>query len=918
MAQPNPLLDIALAYIDAGLSVVPIPPDGSKYPSLPGWKTYQRRLATEAELRRWFAPGHIVGIAVIGGQVSGNLEILDFDDATAWEEWRNLCFERELWYVAGDIVISDLPRVETPSGGHHVYYRVADPVVGGSTKLASIPNPDYDPERKDEPGYHVKKFLCRIETRGEGGLAVTAPSPAECHEDKRPYVLVEGDLTNIPVISPEDRDALLSMARVFDQYGDQARPAGAPASSSQASPSNAGLKPGEDYNVRGDWRRELQSAGWRMLHDAGGKEIWQRPGKQGRGVSATWNYHSAGVFYVFSSNAHPFQEGRTYFPFGIYAALRHGGDHKAAARALGSEGYGEQRPAPVPATAAAPAASVRNDAVPGNDAPPHPAQAGPGGSPPAISPTRAILAALPGAGRRGAEHADPVEPASDWDEPPIPLNGTKTAPFPLEAIPRSIAWFADEVASVVQVPIDLTAMMGISVVSAMAARRCTVQVGVTHQETTNLYYMGLMESGERKTAAVKAMAKPLFELEKTVYEQRKATHESDKARHDVETKRLAHLKDQAAKENNPLKRSDLLNEIQALADSIEPPQPYPSMLLYDATVEKIANRMAEQEDNTLAHIHDEGGMFTMLAGRYSKHSFANLDLVMNAFNGSQYRIDRINRPPDIIHAATLTIGLSIQPRILRNLHKQPEFRELGFLARFLINIPDSMMGYREFPNRPINKDAEALFREVVFSIYNLHSLATAEDRGRRHLLHLQGEAWDLWVHYSKEIERELRPGGSLYSARDWGSKLPGAVARLAGVFHLVEHYRHPRPWEIPIASETVAHAWALGLYFIPHQLNAFGEMQADPMTKLAKRILGWIERGKLRQFTTRDCIRMHENETKEDVERALLMLADYGYARLETTTRKGEHGRKPKPAWGVHPDVSQGMLPVGQLNDGPI
>jgi hypothetical protein len=47
------------------------------------------------------------------------------------------------------------------------------------------------------------------------------------------------------------------------------------------------------------------------------------------------------VFYVFSSNATPFEPGRGYGPFAVYALLEHGGDFAAACRALSSEGYGE-------------------------------------------------------------------------------------------------------------------------------------------------------------------------------------------------------------------------------------------------------------------------------------------------------------------------------------------------------------------------------------------------------------------------------------------------------------------------------------------------------------------------------------------------------------------------------------------------
>jgi len=45
--------------------------------------------------------------------------------------------------------------------------------------------------------------------------------------------------------------------------------------------------------------------------------------------------------YVFSSNAAPFEPGKAYGPFAVYALLEHHGDFAAAARALRAEGYGD-------------------------------------------------------------------------------------------------------------------------------------------------------------------------------------------------------------------------------------------------------------------------------------------------------------------------------------------------------------------------------------------------------------------------------------------------------------------------------------------------------------------------------------------------------------------------------------------------
>jgi hypothetical protein len=99
--MPNVLCVAALAYRRAGCSLIPIAADGTKrsaawlLPKIwdhseqrwkPTWKPFQERFPTGAQLQHWFAQ-RPVGLAVIGGQISGGLEILDFDAAEVFEPW---------------------------------------------------------------------------------------------------------------------------------------------------------------------------------------------------------------------------------------------------------------------------------------------------------------------------------------------------------------------------------------------------------------------------------------------------------------------------------------------------------------------------------------------------------------------------------------------------------------------------------------------------------------------------------------------------------------------------------------------------------------------------------------------------------------------------------------------------------------
>ena len=310
----------AMAYLAAGLSCLPAA-KAKKHPAIGSWKNWQTRLPTEVEVRAWFSNAHDA-ICVVAGSVSGNLECLDFDNGgelfAAWIEKVD----------AG--LLAQLVIEQTPSGGYHVCYRCDDPVEG-NLKLAR--------------GIRDGKQKTLIETRGEGGLFLCAPTEG--------YTLQQGDFAHLPTITSDARQSLLEAARSLDELpaaSTPTTPAGANVGQRGADFAPTGgkeafdLAPGDDFNARGDIHPLLLAAGWQFAgNNPDGNELWTRPGKDPRkGISATYK---DGSFYVFSSNAAPFEPNVMYSPFAVYATLNHNGDYTAAASALLSQGYGKAKSA---------------------------------------------------------------------------------------------------------------------------------------------------------------------------------------------------------------------------------------------------------------------------------------------------------------------------------------------------------------------------------------------------------------------------------------------------------------------------------------------------------------------------------------------------------------------------------------------
>lgn len=195
------LLGAALAVRAGGVSIIPtserdkqpvwqlLPPgeDGG-----PSWKPYASAAASEEVVRGWFRRG-LRSFAGVGGGVSGGLLVIDFDVPRFYDAWR----------VAVGPLADGLPVQQTgrDGGGVQVWLRCPEP--GGSEKLAWSPDPSADTGR-----------TIAVETRGEGGYAVLAPS---LHPSGRRYAALSGDFTKIPTVPQAVADALLAAARKLDE-----------------------------------------------------------------------------------------------------------------------------------------------------------------------------------------------------------------------------------------------------------------------------------------------------------------------------------------------------------------------------------------------------------------------------------------------------------------------------------------------------------------------------------------------------------------------------------------------------------------------------------------------------------------------------------------------------------------------------
>jgi hypothetical protein len=123
------LLDIALYWVKAGVSVIPIKfrdkrPDARLLPKNSAgdaeWQEFQTRLPSQDELKRWF-PTNLHNLAIVTGW--RNLVVVDFDDLGTYLKWSTWATRQ------GGMTrrIIEMTYMVRTARGVHAYFRTAQP-----------------------------------------------------------------------------------------------------------------------------------------------------------------------------------------------------------------------------------------------------------------------------------------------------------------------------------------------------------------------------------------------------------------------------------------------------------------------------------------------------------------------------------------------------------------------------------------------------------------------------------------------------------------------------------------------------------------------------------------------------------------------------------------------------------------------
>jgi hypothetical protein len=484
--------------------------------------------------------------------------------------------------------------------------------------------------------------------------------------------------------------------------------------------------------------------------------------------------------------------------------------------------------------------------------------------------------------------------ADGWVKP-NPTGSPTLPPLPVERMPKVLADIASAAAAEVQVPVDMGGVLSISTTSAAVAGKVEIEARGGHLEQLPTWTFTAAESAERKTALFNILRKPFTDYEQE--HQRERLMEIRRA--EMRKKRLeAALSAKVKKAAETLSSQDLAEE-EALHEQLEDLKIPPKLQLWvsSPTPEAVHNLLSEH-DGRMAVFSDEGGLFGIIAGRYAgKGGGADIDPFLQGYNGSPLRAPRVTAERKNVPAAYLSMGFTVQPKVLAELGTVDGIEDKGLVGRFLFSLPVSTVGTRRYRDAvPIAEDIANAYAATMRRLIEMPVPA------RPHRLLLTPEAWEVYADFADRIEARLdRKAGDLARIGSWGGKIAGTTLRIAALFHLVEHEDALERSVDRIHIENAA--YLAEEYFIPHALAAFRVVRHGAEKSVTQRLVAWIADNQLKQFTLRDAFQQLKGgkagrvQSVDDVLPALTHLEDGGWIRQVEATRRNTVAFEVNPLW---------------------
>ncbi len=459
----------------------------------------------------------------------------------------------------------------------------------------------------------------------------------------------------------------------------------------------------------------------------------------------------------------------------------------------------------------------------------------------------------------------------------------KAMSFPVDVFPLGLEKYCRNVAESTLCPVDFVGAAMLATAGAAIGQSVNLQVKWGWTEAPLLYLVVVAAPGKAKTPAIRAATRPLAKINERLRE------ESRLARERWEEAKKAHARDDAAPPPGP-----------------EPPQL--RAIVKDITRESLCLVLADNPRGVLCS-PDEA---TAWVGSFNQYRSGGTDeqFWLSVYSGDPVSVDRKGGREStyVPHPFCAVLG-GIQPDLLASL-RDDRGRDNGFLDRIVFSFPDEFPD-RQWTDQEVSPEAERDWSEAIDRLYAV-SMRVVDDHPRPWLAKFTPEARARFVSWFNRNGREMGEPESRAGAM---SKAEGRLARLALILSRLRLACDPcqvlqdADGVPPVSLADVEGAVRLTEYFANHLEGAAHRMTRGTGSADALLLAEWAKRNKLplfREAEARETLRRFRDDP-ETLAAAIRLLTNSGVIRPKPETAiSGKAGRKPSPAYEVHPDLLRG------------
>lgn len=427
-------------------------------------------------------------------------------------------------------------------------------------------------------------------------------------------------------------------------------------------------------------------------------------------------------------------------------------------------------------------------------------------------------------------------------------------PFPLDALPPTMALVAAGVARTARVPDRLSGVCTVGIVSAAIGAGLEVQSDTQRTTRGNLFLLVSAETGTGKSRTFELLATPLLDHQERLQEHwRKESAPRLQSDLKILDRELANLEKKVARTSDPAERERLRGEHEyktAQKTELAARNIQPVLLVQDATTERLTAMVEEQGEVLFSASSDCRKVVDNLMGRYSATKSTDESFYLAGYSGDHVRVDRGGRPPVNLRRPCLGLLWFGQPDLVASMLGEDSLSASGFLPRNLICHSHAAPQRIEGEPEPIAARVLADWSTLVTDL-----LAAYRQPGVCHILQPTPEARLCFVNYHNSLVERRKV--ELRDVTGFAARWCENAWRLAVVFHAGLH--GPDAHNHPLAAETAANAVRVVEWFAAQQLDILARSRHQAATKLEDDVLALLETNRERKgvdyVTVRDAQR---------------------------------------------------------------